>query len=128
MARRGRNRDRTRREAVDPFARALLRPVVLPRPLSVPVLRRSLPGDRRLFEPARVRPAAAVVRGAARLVVFKPRSRVMSHRVSFAMPKKVALCVRRQRRREVLFAAGVGGARGRKRPPRRNEFSDVSCK
>lgn len=49
--------------------------------------------------------------------------------VSFAMPKKVAICVRRQRRKEVIHAIGKAGAGSRNsRPPRRNEFSDISCR
>lgn len=45
--------------------------------------------------------------------------------IGFKIPKKVAICVRRKQRKEVLFAkrkAGHGTAR-----PKRNQWSDVHC-
>lgn len=45
--------------------------------------------------------------------------------VRFAVPKRIALCIRRKVRKEVILATGSGG--GRHRKPRRNEFSDVRC-
>lgn len=88
--------------------------------------------DRRTFYPARFsEPARSLPRSAARLVVrpkvssrTQPRLMVPSA-VTFAAPKRVVLCVRRKRRREVLFARGKGG--GGHRRPRRNQFSDVEC-
>lgn len=87
-------------------------------------------GDRRRYVPGRPFAAPfATQRNAVRLVdrvvpnrVLKPAVRSV---VAFAVPSKVAVCVRRHRRREVLMAKGIGGSRVRR--PRRNEWSDVSC-
>lgn len=46
--------------------------------------------------------------------------------VAFQEPHKLPICIRRKERREVLFAKGVGGSRGLRKPTR-NEWSDVSC-
>lgn len=45
---------------------------------------------------------------------------------AFHAPKTLALCVRRKQRREVIFAKGKGG--GKHRRPRRNKWSNYSCK
>lgn len=45
--------------------------------------------------------------------------------LGFEVPKKVAICVRRKQRKEVLFAkqkTGRGSAR-----PKRNQWSDIKC-
>lgn len=99
--------------------------VVLRRPVLRPL---QLLEDRRLHHPARVRPARAFF-GKARIVVRKPsglaaRFDALTHRVAFDIPKRVAICVRRRERREVLIAKGVGGSR---RSKRRNAWSNVSC-
>lgn len=44
-----------------------------------------------------------------------------------AVPAKVWTCVRRKIRREVLFAAGVGGSRAKKRNPHHTETSKIRC-
>jgi len=46
--------------------------------------------------------------------------------VAFTTPKKMAICVRRQQRKEVLHAFRKTGKVGQKRP-RRNYFSGVAC-
>lgn len=108
--------------------------------------------DRRFHYPSPVRPVFAEPRYASRLVIpdvsFSDRLKQLRHlnrnngsksyrentisltpRIAFAEPKRVAVCVRRHRRREVLHALGIAGGKGaglhRKR--RRNEWSDVSC-
>lgn len=84
--------------------------------------------DRRLFHPqGSLRPAGALSRGARRLVVAPSVSTAPGDfsRIGFAVPKKVALCVRRHVRRQVLLAKGRGG--GAHRPPKRNYWSDVEC-
>lgn len=49
-------------------------------------------------------------------------------RVIFTHSNKIAVCVRRKRRREVLMATGQhGGHGGRRRIPRRNINSSVGC-
>lgn len=83
--------------------------------------------DRRRFHPLRsLRPPAAVQRSDRRLVETKPATR-FGGLFSFAVPPRVAICVRRKERREVLFARrkmrkGAGAQR------RRNKWSDVSCR
>ena len=46
--------------------------------------------------------------------------------MSFQYPEVTAVCVRRKQRREVIHALGKAG-RGRRRPPRRNQYSTVRC-
>lgn len=100
--------------------------------------------DRRTFwpEPAALRPALTLRGTGARVVgaapVRKPgppgrKSTALASVktgsvLTFSAPKRVAVCVRRQRRKEVLFATGKGGRRGRQRQRRRSEFSEVSCR
>lgn len=47
--------------------------------------------------------------------------------LAFDMPDKVAVCVRRNRRKEVLHALGKAGSGGM-RKPRRNATSAISCR
>lgn len=52
----------------------------------------------------------------------------LPHRIAFDAPKEVLLCVRRQRRKEVIFATRKAGAgKAKQRRPRRNQYSEVSC-
>lgn len=87
--------------------------------------------DRRTFHPAGpLRPAFSFDRGARRLVAKATSLHGgLSARVGFAVPKKVAVCVRRKQRKEVLhatnfFGRGAGGVSKRRS---RNRFSDVDC-
>lgn len=86
--------------------------------------------DRRTFHPERqFRPPAAYYRSDTRLVskVVAPNGKRSiarplwslqytdtPHTVGFARPDRVAICIRRKVRRQVLLAAGVGGKRVRK--------------
>lgn len=105
--------------------------------------------DRRFFNPTeRISPPAAFTPAAVRLVdraaVLPPRQAARSlsrsvrpssrllrapglvgTRIGFAIPEKVAICVRRHARREVILALGKGGSRHRK--PRRNAWSGIQC-
>jgi len=82
--------------------------------------------DRRYYHPLRsYRPPAAVVRSDARQVLGVGRG--TKARISFAVPHRVAICVRRQRRKEVLFARRVAGSGMRMRKPKYNHWSRVSC-
>ena len=45
--------------------------------------------------------------------------------IGFRVPSKVAICVRRKTRKEVIFAKGKGG-KGTRRP-KRNKWCDVHC-
>lgn len=113
-----------------PIARAL----ALPRSFYAPV-NLALFSDLRTFHPDPFRPAPAFRRSAARVVVARPK-RVRSgvrisagtipHQLTFAAPDKVILCVRRKRRKQVMFAKGKAGKRGQ-RKPRRNYWSSISC-
>lgn len=47
--------------------------------------------------------------------------------IAFAKPEQVAVCIRRERRREVLHAHGVAGSHGL-RGGRRGALSGISCK
>lgn len=79
-------------------------------------------GDGRIFHPMPKfsRPFAAAPRAAARLVES-------GMGVRFQTPSRVAVCVRRKMRKEVLFAIGVGGQSGKKNKPRKAFSSAVSC-
>lgn len=133
MARRGRSR---RPEQRDDFSIAnfvAVRSPVIVRPVRV------LSDDRRGFHPDRYyRPLfSPVVRD--RDVVEYPRHKRASVRASKAWshfdvgaigvrnPRSVSLCVRRHRRREVLFAKRKTGKGSRRRQRRRNYWSDVKC-
>lgn len=87
--------------------------------------------DRRTFSPVTFRPPATVRRPYF-LVTPDPRrgfrrSSKFSPVVGFDRPEAVLVCVRRHRRREVLFAAKKAG-RGGMRRPRRGPFSSISCR
>lgn len=87
--------------------------------------------DRRSYHPLGMFRPARSFGGLPSPVVIKkaPKARpgrFLPFGLSFAQPDKVALCVRRKTRREVLFAKGKGGG-GRRRRPRKNWFSKVSC-
>lgn len=89
--------------------------------------------DRRLYSPERA-PRARGLSKLASQVALAPAKPVRSkgHYVPdvfrFNMPNKVAICVRRQKRREVLFALKRTGKGSRVRKRRRNDYSDVSCR
>lgn len=117
---------------------SIARPVGLPRLSSRPV-NLTLFEDRRTFHPAGpYRPAFSVPRISARVVVPRISARPglvgakartpKLYQLSFQVPAKVALCVRRKRRKEVLHAKGVAGSKKRMRAPRRNYWSSISCK
>lgn len=83
--------------------------------------------DRRSWWPSAFRPAAVVGARAARRISVRPDRPFRDPVVRFAVPRKVVLCLRRERRREVLFAmdkvrSGRGGSK------RRNEWSAISCR
>ena len=93
--------------------------------------------DRRLWTP-QIQPAPLRFSGVpvrrlkmARSVVAisRPRSAPLSvpNKVSFK-PVENSICVRRGRRRAVLFATGKGGRRGRQKRHRRSFYSNVSCR
>lgn len=109
-------------------------------PPVVSVVRRARPSqalvlveDRRTFYPTApaLRPALSFSRKSHARVVAKqnPRFNQPSQTkaiLAFAEPKKVLVCVRRKRRKEVLHAKGVAGRRGLRRP-HRNNWSGIRC-
>lgn len=84
--------------------------------------------DDRLWNPQRSsfrRPRTIYGRPAQVVSTFNNR-RFSRDRLVFAVPKTVSTCVRRQQRREVLFARGRAGRNGGRRY-RRNASSSISC-
>lgn len=59
---------------------------------------------------------------------FNARSpfRTLSHRVVISRPDNVLVCIRRNRRREVIHAKGIAGSRVRK--PKANAFTKFKCR
>lgn len=136
MAKRRRRSSYTRRG--EPYYRSS-RPARLP-PAHERVRRLPQDPDFRVTVPfvaLRQSPARALAR---RLSVFLPpaatplRRRGVSRRyealrqLPVAVPRKVRFCVERKRRREVIFAIGVGGRRGSAPGPyRRTQESQYAC-
>lgn len=113
--------------------RSLLPPrVQVVRPRVRPVLR--VIEDRRTFHPLReMRPVLTFSRRDQRRIVEKAKSvprpyrdPFPSLRLGFAVPHKVAICVRRKQRREALFAFNRQGPGARARR-RRTETSKLHC-
>jgi len=112
------------------------RPIGLPKLSRLPSVTLSMYEDRRQFTPdPYTRVAFALPRKAAQLVVKQPTQKpakamypgVLPSGVSFRVPDRVAICVRRGRRKEVLFALNKTG-KGARSPKKHNAFSKVSCK
>lgn len=115
--------------------RRVSRPFIPSFPVSLPDLS-SL--DDRYFHPEKaIRPARTVSGSPARVVPLPPRStpkrpsgaslapfRGSLTSLSFAVPKRVLVCIRRKARREVILATGYGGAN---RSGRRSTFSHIRC-
>lgn len=111
-------RDITTLSLAELYARRLLRPLV-PVTFSLPEIE-----DRREFHPLKgVRPARVLSRTSQRML--RPHA-TQPGVLRFSVPEKVAICIRRKRRREVLFAKRQTG-RGAYSRKYRNYWSDVSC-
>lgn len=85
--------------------------------------------DRRSFYPGSSRP---VFSPPSHLPIFKAArskrpSSFPSDALAFSVPDMTPTCIRRRQRREVMFASGNGGRRGKQRRHRRSRFSDVHC-
>lgn len=108
----------------------------LPEVVRVRVSSPIYPGsDRRFYHPAGpVRPAFSF-RVADRRIVVKQSSRsaplrndtYADWRVGFDVPKRVAICVRRKQRKEVVHALKLSGKGARARRHKRNYWSGVDC-
>lgn len=101
---------------------------------SKPARRRSslrLVEDRRQWHPVGPQmPARAWNRNATRVIVpryAKLAGTAVTAKLAFSGPSSVAICVRRKRRREIMFAKGFGGRRGQRRP-KRNWYSSIRCR
>lgn len=137
------SKSRHRRDTLD----SLLKPIATPRVHAATSLPRvtyttnkfalSLIEDRRTHYPGLKpynRPVAAFsVNKPARLKLIEPigankfrPSAQTKATIAFQDPKSLPLCTRRAVRKEVLHAKGVAGSKVRK--PKRNEWSDVSCR
>lgn len=110
--------------------------LLLPRP--TPFRDLSVYEDRRVYHPDPVRPAAGFLGQRHRLVLPQVTKKPVGNgqrasffqnrnRISFASPSSVLICVRRERRKEVLHALGKAGKRGQ-RKPRQSAYSDISCR
>lgn len=128
MARKKRNRSGQR--DVIPIAN----PVAVRNIVAGPLL-----SDRRLFHPDPVTPVYSPRKSQRRIVevpnvsrsgrkAVRSSKRSRGFKFSFAVPRKVELCVRRHRRREVLFAMRRTGKGSRAVRRRRNYYSGVTCK
>lgn len=73
------------------------------------------------------RPAVTVGGSIAPVRTNKARTAAVPHRLQYESPFRVITCLRRKLRREVIFAVGHGGRKGRKKDHRRNERSNVEC-
>ncbi len=89
--------------------------------------------DRRLYHPlGAARPLLTTSSRRPVLVVSQPKKQKAKpkgpvYRVQFAKPRFVLVCVRRNIRKQVLHALNKTG-RGGQRRPRRNQWSEISCK
>lgn len=143
---RNRNNKSSRRDAPRIANRRLFEETFTPRSLS-PL---TLMEDRRLYSPEPyTRPAASLSQPRHRLVIKNvPKSvsrsnarsfktynapatgvfaRALPDRVAFQTPKRVLICIRRQKRKEVIHALNKSGRGVSRKNPRRSEYSDVSC-
>lgn len=142
MSRRSQRRRRHARDAVNdsrPGASSLSRlttlTVRLPRPIQS--LRHAAPldlrhvEDRRRYHPSKILRSPKRVDGSRAMVGVsrggaKAARHALPHKINFLVPKATVVCIRRKRRKEVLFAKRKTGKRGQRRP-RRNFFSEVRC-
>lgn len=137
MARkRNRTNNPPRRDAPRIANRRLFEETFYPRSLS----RLTLIEDRRNYYPdAYTRPAHMLSTPRHRLVL-KPnvvkarpspsvlyRAPTLPVGVAFQTPKRVSICIRRQRRKEVIHALGKSGRGVSRKKPRRSEYSDITC-
>lgn len=141
---RNRSRSRISRRDVNIIAnRRLPTDLSLPRSIQAVLNRRlslSLIEDRRVFHPdGLARPARSLYRRRPRLRVIQPRLERRSKNVTsrlarsstpsffaFADAPRVAVCVRRKVRQEVLHALKKTGSKGQRRP-RRSFTSSIVC-
>lgn len=108
-----------------------IRTVIVKRPVRIQTPLQQVEDRRRWHPERKLAPAGTFSRRDQRRIVEKSRSNPYndpfpSWRIGFEVPKKVAVCVRRKTRREVIHALGKTGAGARARR-RKNQFTDVRC-
>lgn len=127
-----------KRGPISTASEAASRPLVSPRPVSIYNTILSELEDRRLYHPlGKQRPLKTLRSEAARIKIAEPvrslRKPVTGKKLhdlpsgtSFRAAERVPLCVRRHRRREVLFASQKTGA-GARSKKHRNQWSSIKC-
>lgn len=75
----------------------------------------------------KVRPAPKRVSGLTASVGVDKNRSLSRARLQFDLPKQVTVCVRRQIRKEVIHAIGKSGRGAKRRRPRYNSWSQISC-
>ena len=84
--------------------------------------------DRRTYHPAPTfRPVRVSGASGHRLRVPHPFKVQLPWQLAFHQPKRIAICVRRKMRREVLHAFRLTGKGSRARVRKRDQWSDISC-
>mgnify|MGYP000406342976 CR=1 FL=1 len=102
--------------------------LITSRPLYPTRLRRVIPmQDRRLWSPYPPLRVVRQVSGERAKLQPLPKPSPLN-RLRFMPSRTTTICVRRRRRREVLFSRGVAGSGAKQRRRKRNIWSNVSCK
>lgn len=134
MGRRRRDRDQSEADAVlkQPLAKLLSpTPPTLPRPIVSPLINKLREiEDRREYHPEKkYRPVRQLSGHPVKSHVIKPAKfkSQLPFGLNFAVPKDTVVCIRRKRRKEVLFAKGKAGGSQKRRHPRRNLNSKIGC-
>ncbi|MBX2833765.1 MAG: hypothetical protein KTR28_02215 [Micavibrio sp.] len=102
------------------------------KPMQALKLLNNLPAqDARRYSPQPITPRTTRNTTASITIAKKPSqslySKKTTSRKTFVAPQHVITCVRRKIRNEVMHALNHSGKSGQKQP-RRNQFSNISCK
>lgn len=128
MSKKNKTKNKHKEPAAYPIVVAKPRLAVISAPRLSPTILPEIE-DRRTWNPTKkiARPAS-IRKDQARVTLKSPRAKHLQTKtpIGFAVPEKVALCVRRNIRKEVLHAKKIAGKSGLKRP-RRNYWSSIKC-
>lgn len=133
MAKRRKNKNMGRARKSKSFAKTLPRTRITPITSNYSkITLATIIDDRRRWNPQKkhVRPRllySGQLAPTQTKVLDKPHRRLYE-KTTYIVPKQTAVCVRRQTRKEVLFATGKAGKRLGTRKSRRNPQSYISCK
>lgn len=125
MSKRSRSRPGRDVSAITSLRLPLLRPIRLSTVTPVPSLIEA--EDRRTYHPDRAFRAPRRIDGSRASFKLITRANSPFGSEGFVEPQSVNICVRRQRRKEVMFATRRAGKVGQRRP-RRTPFSSISCR